>query len=128
MILNMKKSKNVNRNTMGNIKMKMKMKRIRFNESTDDVAELRKYLDDFADATIEASKKDFKDMKLNSHINLAMSKIIDYIRGIGHRYDIVESMRLDNVYYAAAEFATHPTEDFRKKLEKSKIRFLNSFE
>lgn len=46
-------SKFVNRNTIRNIKMK----RIRFNESTDDVAELRKYLDDFADATIEASKK-----------------------------------------------------------------------
>ena len=43
----------------------MKMKRIRFNESTYDMAELRKYLDDFADATIEASKKDFDDPKCN---------------------------------------------------------------
>lgn len=67
-------------------------------------------------------------MKLNFRINSAMNKVIDCIRGLGQSYGSVAARRLDNVYYAAAEFATHPTEDFKKKLEHSKLRFMNLFE
>ena len=113
----------VNRNTMRN--KIMKMKRIRFNESTDDMAELRKYLDDFADATIEASKKDFDDPKCNQSIESTRTNVIDYVMGLGLSYDRVASRELDDVYYAAFNFATRPTENFRKSLEDSKILFLH---
>ena len=54
-----------------------------------------------------------------------MTNVIDCVKGLGLSYDRVASRNLEDVYYAAVNFATRPTENYRKALEDSKFLFLN---